>query len=186
MIQSFNAGVPYDRFITEQIAGDLLPAATPAERDRHLVATGFLALGCKPAKAMNDNFEMDVVADQIDVVGAGIMGLSVACARCHDHKHDPIPTRDYYALAGIFTSTETLWGTAAKEPLTAPATPLHELQTAPRVLPPPAEKPAKIAAAGIAIAAAAKPAKPGRRRRPPPARRLPWACATGPRPRIAR
>ena len=180
VLQSFNAGVPYDRFITEQIAGDLLPAATPAERDRHLVATGFLALGCKPAKAMNDNFEMDVVADQIDAVGAGIMGLSVACARCHDHKHDPIPTRDYYALAGLFTSTETLWGTAAKEPLTAPATPLHELQTAPRILPPPAEKPAKVAAAGDAIAAAAKPAKPAPP--PPPAPGTPLAMGVRDRP----
>ena len=178
VIQSFNAGVPYDRFITEQIAGDLLPAASPAERDRHLIATGFLALGCKPAKAMNDNFEMDVVADQIDAVGAGIMGLSVACARCHDHKHDPIPTRDYYALAGLFTSTETLWGTAAKEPLTAPATPLHELQTAPRILPPPVQKPAKVAAAGDAMAAAAKPAKPA----PPPAPDTPLAMGVRDRP----
>ena len=100
-----------------------------AERDRHLVAPGFLALGSKPAKAMNNNFAMDVVADQINVVSTAVMGLSVACARCHDHKHDPIPPRDYYALAGIFTSTETLWGRAANEGLTAPATPLHELKT---------------------------------------------------------
>ena len=155
VIQAFNADVPFDRFVTEQIAGDLLPSESPAERDRLLIATGFLALTCKPAKAMNDNFDMDIVADQIDVVSAGIMGLSVACARCHDHKHDPIPTRDYYALAGIFSSTETLWGTAAKEPLTAPATALHELQAAPRNPPPPAEKPAKVVAAGGALAAAA-------------------------------
>ncbi|MEX2213232.1 MAG: DUF1553 domain-containing protein [Phycisphaeraceae bacterium] len=129
VIASFNSDVPYNRFITEQIAGDLLPAASPAERDRLLIATGFLALGAKPAKAMNINFDMDVVDDQINVVSTGIMGLSVACARCHDHKHDPIPTRDYYALAGIFKSTETLWGNAAKEMLTAPPTPLHELAT---------------------------------------------------------
>ena len=177
VIQSFNAGVPYDRFLTEQIAGDLLPAASPAERDRHLIATGFLALGSKPAKAMNDNFDMDVVADQIDAVGSGILGLSVACARCHDHKHDPIPTRDYYALAGIFTSTETLWGTAAKEPLTAPATPLHELQTAPRVLPPPAGKPAKVAAAGNTTAAAKAPKAP-----PPPPPGTPLAMGVRDRP----
>ena len=180
VIQSFNAGVPYDRFITEQIAGDLLPAASPAERDRHLIATGFLALGSKPAKAMNDNFDMDIVADQIDAVGSGILGLSVACARCHDHKHDPIPTRDYYALAGLFTSTETLWGTAAKEPLTAPATPLHELQTAPRILPPPATKPAKVAAAADAMAAAAKPAKPAPPA--PPAPGTPLAMGVRDRP----
>ncbi|MEO6786312.1 MAG: PSD1 and planctomycete cytochrome C domain-containing protein, partial [Chthoniobacteraceae bacterium] len=137
VIQAFNDDVPYDRFITEQIAGDLLPAESPAQRDRQLIATGFLAIGSKPAKAMNDNFEMDVVADQIGVVGSGIMGLSVGCARCHDHKHDPIPTRDYYALAGIFKSTETLWGAAAGEALTAPQTPLHELHAAPRIPPPP-------------------------------------------------
>jgi len=129
VIDAFNRDTPYDRFLAEQIAGDLLPAKDDAERDRYLVATGFLALGSKPAKAMNNNFAMDVVADQINVVSTAVMGLSVACARCHDHKHDPIPTRDYYALAGIFTSTETLWGRAANEGLTAPATPLHELKT---------------------------------------------------------
>jgi hypothetical protein len=85
---------------------------------------------------MNTNFDMDVVADQIDVVGRGILGLSVACARCHDHKFDPIPTRDYYALAGIFASSETLWGAAAHDGLTAPATDLHVLQTAAKVPPP--------------------------------------------------
>jgi hypothetical protein len=129
VIDAFNRDTPYDRFLAEQIAGDLLPFENGAERDRQLVATGFLAIGAKPAKAMNNNFDMDVVADQINVVSTAIMGLSVACARCHDHKHDPIPTRDYYALAGIFTSTQTLWGKAANEKLTAPATPLHELKT---------------------------------------------------------
>jgi hypothetical protein len=136
VIAAFNADMPYDQFLTEQIAGDLLPSDSPEERDRRLIATGFLAIGSKPAKAMNANFDMDVVADQIDVLGRGILGLSVACARCHDHKFDPIPTRDYYALAGIFTSTETMWGTAAHEGLTAPATDLHVLQTAPYVPPP--------------------------------------------------
>ncbi|NQV27484.1 MAG: DUF1549 domain-containing protein, partial [Rhodopirellula sp.] len=97
VIDAFNNDVPYDRFLTEQIAGDLLASETPAERDRFLIATGFLAMASKPAKAMNTNFEMDVVADQIEVIGTGIMGISVACARCHDHKFDPIPTRDYYA-----------------------------------------------------------------------------------------
>ena len=129
VIDALNRDTPYDRFLTEQIAGDLLPFENDEQRDQNLVATGFLAIGSKPAKAMNNNFAMDVVADQINVVSTTIMGLSVACARCHDHKHDPIPTRDYYALAGIFTSTETLWGKAANEKLTAPATPLHELKT---------------------------------------------------------
>ena len=113
-----------------------MPSDSPAERDQHLIATGFLAMASKPAKAMNTNFDMDIVADQIEVVGTGIMGISVACARCHDHKFDPIPTRDYYALAGIFTSTETMWGIAANEKLTASPTDLHVLKAAPKVLPP--------------------------------------------------
>ena len=133
VIRAFNEDLPYDRFIAEQIAGDLLPADSPAQRDRQLIATGLLALGAKPAKAMNENFEMDVIADQINVIGSGILGLSVGCARCHDHKTDPIPTRDYYALAGIFRSTETMWGAAAHQGLTAPQTPLHELQAAAKV-----------------------------------------------------
>jgi hypothetical protein len=141
VIRAFNEDTSYDRFITEQIAGDLLPADTAEQRDRQRVATGFLALGAKPAKAMNDNFEMDVVADQIGVIGHGLMGLSVGCARCHDHKTDPIPTRDYYALAGIFKSTETLWGAAAREDLTAPQTALYELETAPKTAPHPALTP---------------------------------------------
>jgi len=137
VIQAFNDDVPYDRFLTEQIAGDLLNADSPAERDRQLIATGFLAIGSKPAKAMNVNFHMDVVNDQIDVIGTGVMGLSVACARCHDHKHDPIPTSDYYAMAGIFLSTETMWGYAANQPLTAPETPLHILKSKHHYVPPP-------------------------------------------------
>lgn len=135
VIRAFNEDLPYDRFIAEQIAGDLLPADSPAQRDRQLIATGLLALGAKPAKAMNENFEMDVIADQINVIGSGVLGLSIGCARCHDHKTDPIPTRDYYALAGIFRSSETMWGAAAHQGLTAPQTPLHELQAAAKVQP---------------------------------------------------
>lgn len=129
VIDAWNGDTPYDQFLTEQIAGDLLPAQTAAQRNRQLTATGFLAIGAKPAVAMNKNFAMDVVDDQINVVCTGVMGLSVACARCHDHKHDPIPTRDYYALAGVFSSTETLYGLAGNEKLTAPPTPLHELRS---------------------------------------------------------
>lgn len=127
VIDSINQDVPLDRFITEQIAGDLLQHGNAQERNRLLTATGFLAIGSKPASAMNNNFAMDIVDDQINVISTGLTGLSVACARCHDHKHDPITTRDYYALAGIFTSTETLYGAAGNEKLTAPPTPLHQL-----------------------------------------------------------
>ncbi|MCA9135893.1 MAG: DUF1553 domain-containing protein [Planctomycetales bacterium] len=127
VIDALNNDVPYDQFLTEQIAGDSLPAETAQQRNRQLIATGFLAIGSKPAAAMNNNFAMDVVDDQINTVCTTVLGLSVACARCHDHKHDPIPTRDYYALAGIFQSTETLYGASGNEKLTAPPTPLHEL-----------------------------------------------------------
>lgn len=136
VISAFNKDLPYDQFLKEQIAGDLLDSESPEQRDQRLVATGFLAMSAKPAKAMNNDFAMDVVADQLDVVGRGVMGLSVGCARCHDHKFDPIPTREYYALAGIFTSTNTMWGVAANEGLTAPPTDLHVLESAPHVLPP--------------------------------------------------
>ncbi len=95
---------------------------------------------------MNSNFAGDVVADQIGVVGSGILGMSVGCARCHDHKHDPISLRDYTALAGIFKSSETLWGAAGMEPLSAPQTPLHELQnTALSPVPPDSELPQPVA-----------------------------------------
>ena len=136
VIAAFNDDTPYDQFLAQQIAGDLLPTSSPEERDRNLVATGFLAIGSKPAKAMNDNFDMDVVADQIDVIGRGVLGLTVGCARCHDHKFDPIPTRDYYALAGLFTSSETLWGTGAHEGLSSPVTDLHVLAATPKLFPP--------------------------------------------------
>jgi len=136
VIDAFNSDLPYDDFLQEQIAGDLLPSASPEKHDQRLIATGFLAMAAKPAKAMNTNFEMDVVADQIDVIGRGVMGLSIACARCHDHKFDPIPTSDYYAMAGMFTSSETMWGVAGYETLTAPRTDLHVLLATPKVLPP--------------------------------------------------
>ena len=108
VIDAFNADMPYPQFITEQIAGDLLPSKTVTERTRKQIATGFLAIG---QKSLNGgNVQLDIVDDQIDVIGKSVLGLAVSCARCHDHKFDPIPTQDYYALAGIFLSTETLYG----------------------------------------------------------------------------
>jgi hypothetical protein len=106
VIDSFNRDTPYDRFIQEQLAGDLLPAANPAEHDRLLTATGFLALGPKDVnQRFSARYKMDNVNDQIDTVTRSTLALTVSCARCHDHKYDPIPTTDYYAMAGIFTST---------------------------------------------------------------------------------
>ncbi|RXS97598.1 PSD1 and planctomycete cytochrome C domain-containing protein [Silvibacterium dinghuense] len=115
VIDAYNRDVPFNRFLTEQIAGDLLPAATPADHDRLLIATGYLALGPKDVnQRFKARFKMDIVDDQIDTVTRSTMALTVSCARCHDHKFDPIPTTDYYALAGIFTSTEDDAGLTSK------------------------------------------------------------------------
>jgi cytochrome c553 len=112
VIDSVNADMPYDRFLTEQIAGDLLPAEGDAERARLLIATGFLALGPKNLEEGNPlQFEADVVDEQIDAVSRAVLANSVACARCHDHKFDPFSMHDYYALAGVFASTKAYFGT---------------------------------------------------------------------------
>ena len=106
VIGAINRDVPFDRFVQEQIAGDLLPAASASERDRLLIATGFLALGVKDVnQRFKERFQMDNVDEQLDTVSRSVLGLTVTCARCHDHKFDPIPTTDYYGMAGIFTST---------------------------------------------------------------------------------
>src|SRR5262249_19210607 len=99
----------YDRFLTEQIAGDLLPSNSPRQRHEQLVASGFLALGpTNYEEQYKDVLEMDVIDEQLDTLGRVVLGMTLGCARCHDHKFDPIPTRDYYALAGIMKSTQTL------------------------------------------------------------------------------
>lgn len=111
VVSSFNRDKPFDRFVREQLAGDLLPAMTQAERDEQLTGTGFLVVGPKVlADRDKERRLMDVVDEQIDTVGKAFLGLTVGCARCHNHKFDPIPTQDYYALAGIFKSTRTIHG----------------------------------------------------------------------------
>ncbi|MSU48846.1 MAG: DUF1549 domain-containing protein [Opitutus sp.] len=127
VIAAFNADKPYDQFVREQIAGDLLPAKDDAQRAERIIATGFLALGPKElAEKDRLQFQLDVVDEQLDTLGQAMLGLTVGCARCHDHKFDPIPQRDYYALAGIFRSTETCYGTVPVI-TNAHATPLVEL-----------------------------------------------------------
>ena len=112
VIAAFNADKPYNQFIREQIAGDLLPFKNARDQAEKIAATGFLAIGTKAHDERDRaKFLSDVADEQIDTVTQSMLGLSVACARCHDHKHDPIAQRDYYALAGIFLSTETLYGT---------------------------------------------------------------------------
>jgi hypothetical protein len=115
VIDALNRDVPFDRFVQEQIAGDLLPAATPEGRNRLLTATGFLAIGPKDVnQRFKTRFLMDNADEQIDAVSRSVLGLTVTCARCHDHKFDPIPVTDYYALAGIFTSTDNAAGVRNK------------------------------------------------------------------------
>jgi len=112
IIDAFNADVPFNRFLTEQIAGDLLPYESDAERGRLLIATGFLAIGPKNLDEGNTKqFAADLIDEQIDAVTRAVIANSVACARCHDHKFDPFSMQDYYALAGVFASTKTYFGT---------------------------------------------------------------------------
>ena len=109
VIRQFNQDTPYDRFVREQIAGDLLPAKDIATRNYLLTATGFLVVGPKVlADRDQKKRKADVVDEQIDTIGRAFLGQTLGCARCHDHKFDPIPQADYYALAGIFNSTRTL------------------------------------------------------------------------------
>ncbi|MAJ46997.1 MAG: hypothetical protein CBC35_06985 [Planctomycetes bacterium TMED75] len=113
VIDAFNQDIPYDDFIRMQIAGDLLDADTPEARDQHLIATGYLAVGPKSHRErQRKQFVLDVADEQLDTITQGMLGLTVACARCHDHKYDPISQRDYYQLAGVLLSSETLFGGA--------------------------------------------------------------------------
>ena len=112
VIDAVHADLPFDRFLVEQIAGDQLPYEDEAERARLLIATGYLALGPKNLDEGNAlQFAADLIDEQIDAVTRGVMASSVACARCHDHKFDPYSMEDYYALAGVFASTKTYFGT---------------------------------------------------------------------------
>lgn len=97
VIRAFNEDLPYDRFVVEQLAADRLPLGADK---RALTALGYLTLG---GRFMNNGH--DVIDDRIDVVARGLLGLTVTCARCHDHKFDPIPTKDYYSLYGVFASS---------------------------------------------------------------------------------
>jgi len=111
VIDAFNHDLPYDRFIREQIAGDLLPAGNSDQRNRQLIATGFLMVSPKMLTERDKaKMHLDIADEQLDTIGRAIMGLTLGCARCHDHKFDPIPTSDYYAMAGILHNTRTADG----------------------------------------------------------------------------
>ena len=127
VIDALNRDLPYDRFVTEQLAGDLLPAADDTDRAKKLIATGYLAVGPKSHNTRSrTQFTLDLADEQIDAFTQGMLGLTVACARCHDHKFDPVPMADYYAIAGIFTSTDTKFGTPSTL-ISRFANPLEEL-----------------------------------------------------------
>ncbi len=108
VVDAFNQDKPFDQFVVEQLAGDLLPDADEETK----TATGFLVLGAKVlAEPDREKLEMDTIDEQIDTTGKALMGMTLGCVRCHDHKFDPITQSDYYALAAIFKSTKTFGDT---------------------------------------------------------------------------
>ncbi len=141
VIQSFNEDKPYDRFLTEQIAGDELmdyERATVVTKQMmdNLIATGFLRMGPDSTSEREVNFaddRLDVVADEIDVFSSTVLGLTMKCAHCHSHKYDPIPQRDYYRLDAVFKGAydEHDW----LQPLYIPKTTVIVTQTQGRLLP---------------------------------------------------
>ncbi|RUL88220.1 DUF1553 domain-containing protein [Tautonia sociabilis] len=109
VIDAFNEDMPFDQFLREQIAGDLMPGGSLEDRRRRRIATAFLVLGNTNLEEQDkEQLRMDVVDEQIEVIGKAILGQTISCARCHDHKFDPIPTADYYALAGILRNAKAM------------------------------------------------------------------------------
>ena len=112
LVDSFQSDKPFDRFIRDQLAGDLLPAASPQERRTNLIATGFIVLGDVDINAIDKlKMEYDFVDSQVSKVGTVFLGMTLGCVRCHDHKFDAIGQQDYYAIAGMFRSTKTTFKT---------------------------------------------------------------------------
>ncbi len=112
VIDSFNRDRSFYDFVRQQLAGDLLPAKSDEQRSEQLVASTFLSLGPKMLTERDkEKIRLDVADEQIDTVGRAFLGLTLGCARCHDHKFDPISQKEYYAMAGIFRSTQVVMGT---------------------------------------------------------------------------
>lgn len=109
VIGVFNRDLPYDEFVREQLAGDLLPSTTPEQGLERLVATGYIANARRFGSRVDDYPQHLTIEDTLDNLGRTFLGLSLNCARCHDHKFDPITTADYYALYGIFHNTRYPW-----------------------------------------------------------------------------
>ncbi|MCY2967941.1 MAG: DUF1549 domain-containing protein, partial [Planctomycetota bacterium] len=109
VIDAFNRDLPYDQFVREQIAGDLVAPPGDARHDAAVIATGFLMVGPKfPSADDPVKQQLDIVDEQLDTTGRVFLALTLGCARCHDHKYDPFPSADYYGLAGIFQGTTTM------------------------------------------------------------------------------
>jgi len=110
VVAAFNGDKTYDRFVLEQLAGDALAqSGSGSPSHESLIATGFLSLGPKVLAEVDETkMEMDIIDEQIDTIGRSLLGLTLGCARCHEHKFDPIGLDDYYGLAGIFKSTRTM------------------------------------------------------------------------------
>ncbi len=122
VIDAFNRDKPYDQFLREQIAGDLLPASSTEDRFEKVIATGYLAIARRFGSRAKE-FHL-TLEDLLDNLGKTTLGLSVGCARCHDHKFDPILAKDYYALYGIFRSTTFAFPGTEIYPATKDFTPL--------------------------------------------------------------
>ena len=173
VIAAVNDDLPYDEFIRRQVAGDLLPARSVEESDANVVATGFLAVGAKGLnERLREQFVMDVVDEQLDVTMRSVMGVTVACARCHDHKFDPFTQQDYYALAGIFRSSQTLYGTTGDQGNRHPSSLLTLGQSVSRI---PDDIPVGDLPARDGMQRDRRPSRPGvlRRNRPEPELPLP-------------
>ncbi|HVW02251.1 MAG TPA: DUF1553 domain-containing protein, partial [Planctomycetaceae bacterium] len=109
VISAINADMPYDQFVRAQLAGDLLPAESDAQHRGQIIATGYIANARRFGSRVSDYPQHLTIEDTLDNLGRTFLGLTVNCARCHDHKFDPITSEDYYALYGIFHSTRYPW-----------------------------------------------------------------------------
>jgi hypothetical protein len=109
VIDALNDDLPYDQFLRQQLAGDLLEATSVDAQRRNLIATTYLMMGDALLENQDKSqLDMDYIDEQLDAIGQGLLAQTIACARCHDHKFDPIPTRDYYAMAGILKNVQWL------------------------------------------------------------------------------
>ena len=140
VIDALNKEMPYDQFIREQLAGDLLPSEDAEEKHARVIATGYIANARRFGSRVSDYPQHLTIEDTIDNVGRSFLGLTVSCARCHDHKFDPIPTADYYALYGIFESTRYPWPGIELEKKQRDLLPLVAADVAQKALKEPREK----------------------------------------------